>query len=251
MLMSKNFFYVESDSIPSRLEIIRAYNSLIEKLEDEATSDDQERAYGGIIRSKKGKLVENIVKYLIRIAWHELGQENSRLSLNKIRNYKIEVKPNYIKQLQDLEVKNYILGNIKEYSYQAQVDIHVFVDDKFVLGVECKTYTENAMLKRVLVDFMLLKQLHPNLDCCLVQLESQLGGDYSSPKSLTQYGSPSTHTLMSFFESVQLHIITILEGERKVDKPIHKKENFKKLDNDLLNQAIEKLKQLLKDNVRE
>ena len=247
--MSEKISLIESDQILSRLEIIQKYNSMIETMEERAIADNQ-RAYGGFIRSEKGKLLEYTVRQLIRIAWHELGQEQNRLSIHKVKTYKIQVKTEYVQQLQNLEVKSYILDNIEKYLYRAKVDVHVFVDEKFVLGIECKAYTENAMLKRILIDFMLLKQMHPNLNCCLIQLESQLGGDYSSPKSLVQYGSPSTHTLMSFFENVHLHIITILEGERNIKKPIHKKEYIKKLDNDLLNQAIKKLKQLLKDNVR-
>jgi hypothetical protein len=93
------------------------------------------------------------------------------------------------------------------------------VDDQFKLAVECKAYTENAMLKRILVDFTLLKQVYPNLKFILLQLESQLGGDYSSGK-IIKYGSPSTHTLLSYFD-IDLNIITLLEGERKVDQPIH------------------------------
>jgi hypothetical protein len=36
------------------------------------------------------------------------------------------------------------------------------------------------------------------------------------------FGSRPTHTLMSYFSSVQLEIVTFLEGERKVDRPINK-----------------------------
>ena len=83
------------------------------------------------------------------------------------------------------------------YQYGAQVDVHVFVDQEFVLGIECKAYAENAMLKRIMVDFSMLKSLYPRLGCCLVQLESQLGGDYSKPLVRRHMGSPSSHTLMS------------------------------------------------------
>ena len=50
---------------------------------------------------------------------------------------------------------------------------------------------------------------------------------------------------MSFFEMVDLNIITILEGERKVDKPIHKPNHFKKLDENLLDATVQKMKELL------
>lgn len=77
------------------------------------------------------------------------------------------------------------------------------------------------MLKRILVDFMLLKTQFPNLKCYLFQLESQLGGDYSKLKEKT-FGSHSTHTLLSYFQNVHLNIFTFLEKERLIDKPIHK-----------------------------
>jgi hypothetical protein len=104
------------------------------------------------------------------------------------------------------------------------------------MAMECKAYTENAMLKRVLVDFTLLKSLYPTIKFILLQLESQLGGDYSLLNDIT-YGSPSTHTLLSFFD-IDLHIITLLKGERKVDRPIHKPEFFKPLTRKSLEKAI-------------
>ena len=93
--------------------------------------------------------------------------------------------------------------------------------------MEGKTYKENAMLKRILVYFTLFKQVYPDLDFVLFQLESQLSGDYSSNNHV-KYGSPSTHTLLSYFD-IDLNIITLLEGKRKVDKPIHKPEYYKAL----------------------
>ena len=97
----------------------------------------------------------------------------------------------------------------------------MYIDKKFVIGIECKAYTENAMLKRILVDFHLLKTKYPNLSCYLFQLESQLGGDYSELNRKT-FGSHPTHTLMSYFDDVELKIITFLKGERKINRPIHK-----------------------------
>lgn len=101
------------------------------------------------------------------------------------------------------------------------------------------------MLKRILVDFRLLKSLHPNLICCLLQLESQLGGSYSQPLVNPQTGSPSTHTLMSYFPEVRLNIITLLQGERKIDQPIHKTAYFKELSSKSLDYAICKFSGLL------
>jgi hypothetical protein len=106
------------------------------------------------------------------------------------------------------------------------------------MGIECKAYAENAMIKRILFDFHLLKTLYPNISCYLFQLESQLGGDYSKLPDIV-YGATSTHSIMSYFEDVNLNIFTFLEGERNINKPIHK--NFKQLKKETIEIAIEML----------
>ena len=103
------------------------------------------------------------------------------------------------------------------------------------------------MLKRILVDFTLLKTIYPKLICCLFQLESQLTGDYSEINKPIIYGSHSTHTLLSYFD-VDLNIFTLLEGERKVDAPIHKKEFIKPLEKESLIRTIEKFTEILKEH---
>lgn len=71
------------------------------------------------------------------------------------------------------------------------------------------------MIKRILIDFHLLKTIFTNISCYLFQLESQLGGYYSElPETI--YGSKSTHSIMSYFEDVDLNIITLLKGERNI-----------------------------------
>lgn len=63
--------------------------------------------------------------------------------------------------------------------------------------------------------------------CYLFQLESQLGGDYYALTNPV-YGSRSTRTIQSYFKC-DLKIVTLLEGERKIEKPIHKLGHFKPL----------------------
>lgn len=168
-------------------EIIKEYETVIKIVDTNARNTDG-RAYGGVIRSVKGKLQEHILK------------------------------------------------NMDDYCYKLSVDKQVFIDGEFVLGVECKSYTENAMLKRILVDFRLLKTKFPYLKCYLFQLESQLGGDFSDlPEKM--FGSGATHTLLSYFKDIDLKVFTLLKGERLVDKPIHK--NFKPLSETQVKKAVE------------
>ena len=188
---------------------------------------------------------EYITHSLVRIAWREIGGNDDDIEINS-KKIKIPINQNSLKRIEDDKVKKHIQNNIKDYYYGLSVDKHVFVKGEFVMAIECKAYTENAMLKRILVDFDFLKSIKKDLRCFLFQLESQLGGDYSNPQNGIVLGSPSTHTIMSYF-GCKLNIITLLEGERRVDKPIHKKQFYKRLHKSKLNEAKEILKDSLKD----
>lgn len=224
-------------------ELITTYNNVV-KVVDKNANEEKDRAYGGVVRSVKGKLQEHITEEVINIAWESLGGKNERLSFDS-KKHKIPIQKDYIMQVEDKEVKQYILSNISDYFFGLSVDKQVYIDEKLVVGIECKAYTENAMIKRILVDFSLLKTIFPNISCYLFQLESQLGGDYCDLQEIT-FGSKPTHTLMSYFPDVKLNIFTFLIGERKVDEPIHKKEYFKPLEKIQIEKAISLLANDLK-----
>lgn len=208
----------------------------------------KDRAYGGIIRAGMGGLTESIGKKLVKLAWLNLRGEEQRLSIPNMQpKFKISIKKKYIDSIENTEVKNHLKDNFSKYYYLQGTDIRVLIDNKLVLVIECKTYTENAMLKRILVDFTLLKEMHPNITSVLLQLESQLGGDYSE-LNIQTFGSPSTHTLISYFD-VDLNIITLLKGERKVNKRISMPEFYKPLEEKSLLSAIETLSKLLEKHV--
>lgn len=223
-------------------EIVKAYEILVKGIEAEANVNE-DRAFGGIIRAGKGKLVESIARNMVEIAWRNIKGKPGRLSLIR-QTYKVPIKKPYIEKLKHAEVREYIYKNIKDYYYSLSTDIYVSIDNKMVMGIECKAYTENAMIKRILVDFTLLKSVIPDITCVLLQLESQLTGDYGDPKKKIVYGSRSSHTLMSYFD-IDLNIITLLEGERKVDKPIHNPKYYKELKKDALEKGIISISELL------
>lgn len=225
--------------------IIDYYNAIISTV-DKTAHNNSERAYGGFIRATKGQMLENIAEALVKIGWKELEAKEARLQINKTK-IKIPIQKEYVFNIKDKEIKKYIQDNIQDYYFNCSVDKHIYIDKHFVLGIECKAYTENAMLKRILLDFNLLRTVKPNLHCILFQLESQLTGDYSKLKNKT-FGSTSTHTLMSYFDC-HLKIITFLKGERKVNTPIHKKEYYKPLLKERLLQIKEQTKTILKTYV--
>lgn len=219
------FDFMDSLQIKKELQyLIADYQEFIKNIDDKAKKT-LERTYGGVLRAEKGNFVEKICKKLIELSWLALGGSQEQISFEK-QAIHIPLNKNYLNKIESKQVRNWIQENIKDFSYNLKVDVHTYINEKFVLAVECKAYTENAMLKRILVDFFLLQKAFPELNCVLFQLESQLVGDYSQINRESIYGSPSTHTILSYFD-VNQHIVSILEGERKVDKPIHKKEFFK------------------------
>lgn len=223
-------------------KLINTYDVLVKDIDSKAKISE-DRAYGGIIRAGKGKLVENTARRLVELAWYLLGGGPQRLRINR-QSIKVPLKKEYLSKIKNQEVKQYIFENIHRYYYPLSADVHVHIDNKFVLAIECKAYTENAMLKRILVDSTLLKHMYPLLNFILLQLESQLGGDYSSLPAVT-FGSPSSHTLLSYFD-IDLYLVTLLKGERKVKGPIHKAGFYKPLTKEALYKAIETIQEVLK-----
>ena len=215
--------------------LIAVYNKLVKGIDDEAIMS-QDRAYGGIIRSGKGKLVEKITSNLVEIAWVDvLNQKLSRMEIDK-KKIPIGIKDDYIERISNPEVRDYVASHKDDLIYKFGTDVQVYIDQRLVLPIECKAYTENAMLKRILFDAKLMKESMGINTYYLVQLESQLGGDYCKLNDVT-YGSPATHALLSHVD-VDLKIITLLKGERMVDRPIHKTEFFKELEMIELKKAV-------------
>lgn len=223
-------------NIDSKLEeLIMEYNAVV-KVIDRKGKESTDRAYGGIVRMAKGGLQEYLTEELVRLAWESIGGNPFSLNINSAK-VTIPIQENYIANIADEEIRNHIQEHKVNYTYQLSVDKHVFINNKFVIAIECKSYAENAMMKRILVDFMLLKTKYPQLKTFLFQLESQLGGDYSNLNPIT-FGSYSTHTLESYFPTVDLKIVTFLRGERRVDEPIHKENYFKPLEKEQLERVL-------------
>ncbi len=224
-------------------DLVEAYNLYMRNIEIEANDERHSRQPAGIIRASKGWLVESIAKHMVVIAWRELGKDENRLVISQ-EKISVPIARGHLERLPEA-VRQHIQTNIQDFVYKCKVDVHVMVDNELAMAIECKSYTENAMIKRILVDFMLLKTKYPDLRCVLMQLESQLGGDYSNLDRDIVIGSKSTRTLESHFPSVNLNIITLLQGERRVNRPIHEPDHFKGLDQCLLQKAIENLKEIL------
>lgn len=182
---------------------------------------------GGTLRSLKGTLVETMAEEMVLLAWKNIGGKPSRIKINKTK-YPISDGQ----------------GNV----YKLSQDKQIYIDDEFVLSIECKAYAEAAMYKRILVDAYLLKKHFPKLKFCLFQLESMLGGDYSADVEHAK-GSPSVKVLEYHFPNLDIEIITLLDGERNIKREIHKKQFYKPLRPERLDHAIRYLERVLKEHL--
>ena len=161
------------DEIKRELQgIIDAYNYLVLGI-DKKAKESNDRAYGGIVRTGKGKLVESIAEQLVCIAWRNLNRNENELLFSH-HTIKIPLKKEYLSRIKSREVREYIESNISSIYYEIKPDVQVYVNNEFKLSIECKAYTENAMLKRILVDCTLIKNVYPRVKFVLLQLESQL-----------------------------------------------------------------------------
>ena len=199
----------------------------------------------GQIRGAKGALVENIVDAIVCLAWHEIGGEADRFDIQK-RTRQIAIAEDYVENLAPEIVRNHIQENKGKYTCKIELDRAVEIDNALILGIECKSYIENAMLKRTLKDFeLIVKLIYPKLLFCVFQLENSLGGDYGEVNKLVHLGSESTHTLLSHTPSVRLEIITLLDGDRKSSREIHKRQYFKPLQTKNVATCVSKFRTLL------
>ena len=125
-------------------ESIELYEQVVGGVHQDAVTQD-DRTSSGMVRAKKGEMVETITKNLIRAAWLASGEDELRLKFNP-KKHEIPIVRKYVNEITDENIRKQILADIKEYKIAHGTDIHVYIDGKFKLSVECKAYTENAML---------------------------------------------------------------------------------------------------------
>ena len=85
-------------------------------------------------------------KELVIIAWDEIGGNRDELSFSDT-TIKIPFRKEYIKTIKSEEVRKWISANIRDFYFKAQVDIHVMIRNKFVLGIECKAIPKTNLFR--------------------------------------------------------------------------------------------------------
>ena len=229
-------------STPTLKDLLSQYEGLIPEIEKAKKSGKSE---GGATRSVKGKTVVSLARGLVRRAWEDIdgNSEDIKTSSDPVS---VSLKSDYLKNtLKDERIAKYIHSHIREYVYKYRINVPVLIRGELILAIECRAYAENAMLKKILFDGLLIRERYPQATIVLFQLESQLGGDYSTVFADKIFGSPESHTIMSYFD-YKLEIVTLLEGERNDKKPIHKKKFFKEMKMENLENACEFFKDKLR-----
>lgn len=109
---------------------------------------------GGKIRQAMGDLGENLAK----VVWLEVAKLYADIS-----------NPIEPKRGED-DIKKCI--SKRGYPYDAHVDKHCYIKDKFVLAIESKSYLDSCYYTRASADFRLLKEYYdPKLICIVLSIE--------------------------------------------------------------------------------
>ena len=169
----------------------------------------------GQIRGKKGTLVEDLAEDLLLISCSDLGISEDRISFDPVHVRVMLTSPEYLMRLPE-EVGNYLLDNLDLCYHELVTDKNLSIDGRFILDVECKSYTENTMLKKIIQDCLFVRSVYPTVCFAILQLENSLGGDFGASDI---YGSRAAHAIMSHFD-LNIHIITLMDGNRHSHKPI-------------------------------
>lgn len=193
---------------------------------------------GGRIRGKKGTLVEYLAKQLVELAWTKILQQSiERINCNRKKQpITISDAEKYVSREEIVQSeRERITNNLEDIIYEFGTDIHVMIDGNLAIAIECKAFTETAMLKRIIFDSMLMDEALPEAKHCLFQLEKAFSDD--------QY-----HVLMSH-HSHNIDVITLLDGKRDSKKPIHRREHFKNLKKEKLIEALEYFEDVLQTKI--
>jgi len=191
----------------NRKRIIKRINSFYVKTIKDVSKYSGGNNTGGKIRQSMGDLGEN----LSGLVWFEIAKLYSDIS-KPILPLKGE------KDKKKCTNKN---GN----TYDAHVDKHCYIGDKFILAIEAKSYLDSCYYARASSDFRLLKEYYDkNLTCIVLSIED--AAKESSKRFVEDEGWVD-----------ETFILT--NGKRSSAKPIWNKKFYKKIDHEKLAKFIE------------
>lgn len=206
-----NIYERKKNLIVDKLESF--YNKKLKLLQETVHS-------GGQMRKKNGKFVEDFSKKAVKLI-HDIYFE---------KKISIGVKGDDDKK----EIKIRLKSEVDEHS----VDIHVYLNDKLLFVIECKSYLDLCYYKRAIVDYKLFlideNKRYTNIKFIVLAFEN----------CVADKGIIMTNAL---FE-VNPPIFYMLDGKRNAKKPYWKKEFSKKINKDKIKKFVEYIISLFKNN---
>lgn len=201
---------------------------------------DKRKVVAGQIRYGKGNLVEKIAEKLLTLACGDLGISKDR--------YHLTCGPINVGITNTSYIMRKNILNPDDYIHSLELDNILMVDGKPVINVESKAYAEATMLKTVMSNISMVYQYYPDMGFVLLQLENALGGDYAN--DVVKKGSGPAHVIMSQHPEVDLQILTLLDGNRSADRPIHEPKYYKPMNMAKLGKAYFTIKRLISERVQ-
>jgi hypothetical protein len=114
----------------------------------------------------------------------------------------------------------------KKITKQHQVDVHIYLNDKFVAVIECKAYLDACYYVRACDDFKMFKKFDYNVKNCIFTLENAISED---TKLFTDFIS----------EYICDNIFYILDGKRTSSKPVYDIKHKKTINKNELTKFID------------
>lgn len=172
---------------------------------------------GGQIRQAMGDLGENLAK----VAWMEVAKLYADISKP------IEPKKG------ESDIKKCV--NKSGSTYNAHVDKHCYINGKFVLAIEAKSYLDSCYYTRASADFRLLKEYYnPKLICVVLSIEDAT--KESSRKFIEDEGWIDATFILA-------------DGKRTSAKPIWDKRFYKKLNHKKVAALVKYIDRIFCDNL--
>lgn len=175
-------------------------HELIQMIEKWSATYDSESFTGGKMRGDRGNSIESLVMKTIDTIAHET---NTKLTSKK---------GSFDKKTLTLTLSDRTLT--KEH----QVDVHVYLNDRFVAVIECKAYLDSCYYTRACDDFKLFTKFGYDVKTAIFALEDSID---EKTKIFTDFET----------DHVCNDIFYMLDGKRSSSKPVYDK-RYMKVPND-------------------
>ncbi len=137
-----------------KTDIIKEVKKYLTKQYDKIKELDAIPGTGGQIRKVSKETTETLVEMIWKALAEEYPELNAEIAIGDQRPYRIiDPDGNYIDEA---------------------VDRHCYINNKLVLGIECKTYLDKCYAQRANDDFALMKSYNKDFDGIIVSIENSI-----------------------------------------------------------------------------